>query len=135
MLKFNEKLVLQAIVAVFGLLPIGAGAAGVVMGVTMVTPGAGNPSLDSHFRYLSGLLLALGLGFWSTIPAIEKHTVRFRILTAIVFVGGLARLASLIFTGAPALPMIDGLVMELFVTPFLCWWQSRLACRALAEKN
>jgi hypothetical protein len=34
-------------------------------------------SSDSHLRYLSGLLLGIGLCFWSTVPRIEAKTARF----------------------------------------------------------
>ena len=40
---------------------------GVVLGLRFVET-ATNVSADSHFRYLSGLLLAIGLAYWSMIP-------------------------------------------------------------------
>ncbi len=80
----------------------------------------------SHAAYLSGLLLGIGLGFWSLVPAIERQTRAFTLLTAIVVVGGLARLVLAlrlgVWTGGVAFP----LVMELLVTPALCLWQRRL---------
>jgi hypothetical protein len=90
--------------------------------------GAGD--LDSHFRYLSGLLLAVGIGFVSTIPRIETHGGRFRLLTGIVVVGGIGRLASLLAAGPPSSMMIAALGMELLVTPGLAIWQSRVAHRS-----
>jgi hypothetical protein len=77
-------------------------------------------------RYLSGLLFAIGLTFWMSVPDIERHQARFRLLAAIVFAGGLARLAGLLH-GTPDLPMQLALVMELLVTPLLCLWQARVA--------
>jgi hypothetical protein len=124
---FQQRRVLQAIVAVLGLIPISAGFAGIIAGPLMIVSASADISLDSHFRYLSGLLLALGLGFWSAIPSIEKKTTHFQLLTFVVFVGGLGRLASLIFIGTPSPPMIFGLIMELIVTPLVCFWQNRLA--------
>jgi len=120
----TEKRLLQVAIAVFSLVPIGAGLAGAWFG----PEGAGAPvSLDSHFRYLSGLLLGVGLAFWSTIPSVERHTGRVRLLTLIVVIGGLARLWSLATVGIPSLPMLGGLTMELIVTPLVCLWQSRVA--------
>ena len=122
---------LQIVVIVLGLVPILAGASGAVFGTAM----AGLPvpdapvGLDSHLRYLSGLLLAIGLGFWSTVPRIERHAARFRLLTAIVVFGGLGRLVGVIVAGVPPPPMLFGLAMELVVTPLLCWWQYRIAER------
>lgn len=87
---------------------------------------AGGMSLDSHVRYLSGILFAIGLAFWASVPEIERHRGRFILLAALVFVGGLARLFGLM-QGTPGAPMQFALVMELLVTPLLCFWQSRVA--------
>ena len=119
---------LRSAVAVAGIVPVAAGLAGVVSGAAMLGGHpAANLTLDSHLRYLSGLLLAIGLGFWSTIPRIEQQTARFRLLTAIVVVGGLGRLYGILVEGLPPAPMLFGLAMELGVTPLLCWWQCRVA--------
>jgi hypothetical protein len=83
-------------------------------------------SLDSHFRYLSGLLLGIGVVFWSLIPHIESRGYLARPLTLIVFVGGLARLLGILIVGPPPAPMLFGLCMELVVTPALCAWQWRI---------
>lgn len=114
---------LQIAVGVLGLVPVGAGLAGVLLGPAMVAANASVP-LDSHFRYLSGLLLAIGLGFWSCVPGIDQKTGRFRLLTGLVFVGGIGRAVSLETAGLPDVPMLFGLIMELAVTPALCLWQT-----------
>ena len=113
-------------VALGGIVPVSAGLAGVLAGPAMVGGLAGATDADSHFRYLSGLLLGIGLGFWSTIPNPLRHCGRFRLLTAIVVLGGLGRLLRLVLQGPPGAPMLAALGMELVVTPMLCLWQSRL---------
>lgn len=123
-----ERRVFQAIVAIACLVPILGGGLGVVRGLAMVDV-AGSASADSHFRYLSGLLLGIGLGFLSTVPRIEQRTGRFRLLTGIVVTGGLARAVSLLLTGAPNRSMLFALAMELAVTPALALWQGRIARR------
>ncbi|MGE0211786.1 MAG: DUF4345 domain-containing protein [Parvibaculaceae bacterium] len=122
----NERRVLQGLVLLGGLVPVGAGLGGVLLGAGL-TYDMLSVTGDSHYRYLSGLLLATGLGFWSTVPAIELKSRRFRLLTAIVFVGGLARLAGLAAMGVPSTAMLAGLAMELLVTPGFCLWQARIA--------
>lgn len=125
-----EKILLQLAVGVAGLVPVSAGLAGALLGpafVAAAVPGA--IDLDSHLRYLSGLLLAIGIGFWSTVPAIERKGRRFRLLTALVVCGGLARLVSLLMVGVPGPYMLGGLVMELVVTPSLAAWQARIGAR------
>jgi hypothetical protein len=85
--------------------------------------GVGIGGLDSHFRYLSGLLLGIGVAFLWTTPHIELQGQRFRLLTAIVVTGGVVRLVGAVLTGTIVLPMFLALVMELAVTPALCLWQ------------
>ena len=116
-----ERRALQAAVALAALVPVTAGALGVIAGAR------GEPaSFDSHFRYLSGLLLGLGLVFWSLVPGIERRTWAFRALTFVVVVGGLARLYAYAQRGDPG-AMRWALLMELGVTPALCLWQARVA--------
>lgn len=119
---------LQVAVAAFGCVPVFAGAAGVLLGLGM-TDDTGSAGLDSHVRYLSGLLLAIGLVFWWNIPRIELIGPLFRVLTLIVFLGGLARALGVVLNGLPPGPMAFALVMELIVTPLLCLWQTRIAER------
>jgi Domain of unknown function (DUF4345) len=123
-----SKRVLQLCVAVAGLVPVAAGLAGMFLGPGMVHPiGGASIPLDSHYRYLSGLLLDIGLGFWFTIPHIEREGRLVQLLAAIVVLGGLGRLWSLFSVGVPDRPMLFGLFMELAVTPLLALWQYRVA--------
>jgi Domain of unknown function (DUF4345) len=126
-----ERRALQTTIAILALVPIGAGLAGAIQGPSMIGAGTSDIALDSHFRYLSGLLLGIGLAFWGMIPSIEKHRARFLLLTAIVFIGGLARAASLVAIGIPSKPMLGALAIELVVTPLLCLWQRRVAREAI----
>ncbi len=127
-----EVRALQVCVALGGCVPVAAGLAGVALGPSLAAGvDAASVPLDSHFRYLSGLLAGLGFGFWSTLPHILQRGARFRLLTAIVVGGGLGRLISLLRVGPPDAPMLFGLAMELGVTPALALWQARLERRAL----
>ncbi len=120
---------LQVAVALACLVPLLAGGAGVTLGAAAFGDQHAGVDADSHVRYLSGLLLGIGLAFAASIPNIERHAARFRLLTLIVAIGGLARLAGLATAGVPGWPMLAGLVMELAVTPALCLWQARVAGR------
>ena len=123
----RETRALQICVALGGCVPVAAGLAGILLGPRLAGDVSASVPLDSHFAYLSGLLLGIGLAFWSTIPEISQRGPRFRLLTAIVFIGGLGRLASLFMVGRPDAPMLFGLAMELAVTPALALWQARVA--------
>ena len=119
---------LQYAVAIAGLVPVGAGLAGLLEGPSLAQPEIATlVSLDSHFRYLSGLLLGIGVAFWCLIPDITANGRAFRTLTAIVVLGGIGRALGLALHGATSAPMLVGLAMELVVTPALCLWQARVA--------
>ena len=130
----RERKLLQQSVAIAATVPVAAGLYGVLFGQAL-TGDAVSISAESHFRFLSGLLLGIGLCFWSTLPAIEAKTNRFRLLTLLIVIGGLGRLVGLGLTGLPSLFMIGGLIMELVVTPVLCLWQTRVANRYADEEG
>jgi hypothetical protein len=123
----SERRLLQSIVAVLALVPILAGLAGIAGGLGVLDRHlAQSLNGDSHLRYLSGLLLAIGLGYWSTLPRIEAQGDRFRLLTGLVLIGGLARLYGLAHDGVPGMAMLAALIIELVVTPGLAIWRERL---------
>jgi len=124
----TEKRLLQIVMALACVVPLTGGLLGMRLGAAMVDVVQG-PTLDSHMRYLSGLLFGIGLAFASTIPAIEIHSARVTLLASIVAIGGIARLYGVVVDGWPAPTMIFALGMELVVTPLVWLWQRRLAKR------
>ena len=127
-----ETLCLQVAVTLACIVPLFGGGAGMIAGAHMLGGAAGAP-LDSHVRYLSGLLFAIGLAFLSTVPNIATQTARFRLLTLIVVCGGLARLLGFVLVGPPPGAMRLALIMEIGVTPALCLWQAWLSQRVRAS--
>ncbi|HEX8238590.1 MAG TPA: DUF4345 domain-containing protein [Allosphingosinicella sp.] len=124
-----ERRLLQAAVALGCAVPLLAGGSGMIHGPAFLH-GVGEDvpaDLDSHFRYLSGLLFGIGIAFASCIPRIEARTARFRLLAFLVVVGGLGRLLGLVSTGVPGAGHIFGLAMELGTVPLLVLWQARVA--------
>jgi len=127
----NEKRLLQLAVAVAGLVPVTAGAAGAFWPEAFFLPQRAG-SL-THGAYLSGLLLGVGLCFWSLVPTIERQGRTVTLLTAIVFLGGLARLAVAARLGVWGPSVVLPLVMELGVTPALWAWQRRVARSSISS--
>ncbi|MGN7158625.1 DUF4345 domain-containing protein [Sphingomonas sp. SAFR-052] len=123
-----ERTLLQAAVAITCLVPLAASTFGIVHGAAWLQPGP-TTDLDSHFRYLSGIFLVMGIAFLTCIPAIESKTARFRLLGVMVVGGGLARLVSLGSMGAPSAGHVLGLCIELIVVPLLLLWQTRITRR------
>jgi hypothetical protein len=126
-----EKRLLQIAIAVVGLIPVSAGMWGGLHGLAMFGYW-GNVDVDSHFRYLSGLLLAIGVAYWTTIPDIERQGARFSLLTMIVVAGGFFRAIGMLADGSPGPVMSAALLVELFVTPMVYLWQVRIARLASA---
>ncbi len=124
-----EKRLLQAVVALACFVPLSAGSLGVLRGAQWLEHAPVAIDLDSHFRYISGIFMGVGVAFASCVPNIETKGARLRMLVAFVVLGGLARLLSLVEVGAPGPGMRFGLVMELAVTPLLALWQGGFAKR------
>ena len=131
----TERRLFQGAILVACLVPLTAGLAGAIEGPVMLRgiAAGGPPDLDSHMRYLSGLLLGIGIGFLTCVPRIEARGAAFRLLGLIVVVGGLARAVSLFEVGAPGLEHRLALAMELGATPLMVLWQARIARRWRAE--
>ncbi|GAA4769533.1 hypothetical protein GCM10023219_14830 [Stakelama sediminis] len=126
----GERRLLQLIIALAALVPLTAATVSIFKGPDWLGyPGGVAVDLDSQFRYLSGIFLAIGIGFLSCIPRIQAEGPRFRLLGTIIIAGGLARLWSLIEVGAPSTGHLVGLVLELVLMPTLMIWQAALASR------
>ncbi len=119
-----ERRWLQIAVAVAGLVPVTAGALGALRPELLI---GGSAQALTHGAYLSGLLLGLGLAFWSLIPAIERQGRVFGLLTGPVVLGGLARALVAARLGAWTPSVVLPLIMELGVTPALWLWQRRVS--------
>ena len=120
-----ERRALQIVILLAGFVPVLGGGVGVVFGEKAFGAPAGAGE-DSQMRYLSGLLLAIGVVFWGCVPTIERRGEAVRLLTLNVVIGGLARLTGELVAGDPGVIRWT-LVMELIVTPLICLWQWRVA--------
>jgi hypothetical protein len=109
--------VLTGIIAMFGLSDPLYASAGI----------PSNATLDSNLRFFGGIWLGVGLSLYLLIPNIEKQTLLFRVLWGMIFLGGIGRLASMLFLALPPLPFIGFIVLEIVGAPFFIWWQARLA--------
>jgi len=109
---------LPTLIRLAALVPLLAGGAGALTGAGFLGETAG-PATGSHLRYLSGLLLGLGaVAAWCAADLPRRRAV-FLALSAMVAVGGLARLLGLAVEGVPPWPHVAALGMELGVVPAL----------------
>ena len=98
-------------------MPITAGALGIIGGNSIFIYDSLSINLDSHIRYLSGILLAIGLMYWFILPDILNKKKEFTVLTILIVVGGLFRLIGAISIGVFSPIIIFALIMELIIAP------------------
>jgi hypothetical protein len=123
-----ERRLLQIAVAAASLVPLSMGTLSIIRSADVLR-GVSHPlpvDLDSHYRYLSGLLLGIGLAFLASLPRVEARGALFRTLGFVIVIGGLARLVSLLQSGVPGPGHQFGLIMELIVVPLIVLWQARI---------
>jgi hypothetical protein len=117
---------LQITLAVLSVIPILVGTVGIALGISRWLPAdTVTPEFDSHYRYIAGYYVSLGmLALWM-IPRIEKHRSLFRIICASVFIGGIGRVFSILQVGLPNSTVLFFTVFELCFPLFL-FWQAKL---------
>jgi len=128
-----ERLAFQIILGVLSLIPLLGLVIGFGPGVAYFLPdGVDVPSsLDSQWRYLSGVYVAVTLAVWWTIPKPEERLAPIRLVCAGIVIGGIGRLISIAVYGLPDDPaMVVGVGIELILVPLLLLWQTRLAAKA-----
>lgn len=121
-----ERKLLQVAFALAGLVLVGFGLAGVVFGAAFMDL-SGNVVMDSYIRFLKGMLLAIGLVYWSSVPDIERRSERISLVTFILVLGAVPRLMAVIGHGVPTIGILIGLAGELIFAPLLWLWQGRVA--------
>lgn len=131
----TERRRLQFALALACCVPLFGGLLGAAYGAGMFGSVAASALLDSHVRYLSGLLLAIGLLGLSCLPRIETKGGRLGLIALIVGIGGLIRLYAALQLGAWSISIMGALVMELIVTPGLFLWQHRVARKMKAAEE
>ena len=129
----TERRRLQFALALACCVPLFGGLLGAAYGAGMFGSVAASPLLDSHVRYLSGLLLAIGLLGLSCVPRIETKGGRLGLVALMVGLGGLIRLYAALQLDAWSVGIMGALVMELVVTPGLFLWQHRVARKMKAS--
>lgn len=104
-----KKRVLQVILAFVGAILLISGFLGVLppgisnqfYEISLNNSMSGNIILDSNYRFYTGLSIGLGLVMFWIIPTIEKEKKVLRIISLLIFMGGLGRVISMITFGIP----------------------------------
>ncbi|MGO9743037.1 MAG: DUF4345 domain-containing protein [Roseiarcus sp.] len=125
------KRILQIATAVLALVPLSTGFVGLYFGTNdpLYSGVPANVLLDTNLRFFSGVWLALGVAMLWLVPRIAEETTLFRALWAMIFVGGVGRLASKVALSPPPAPFIGFTALEIVGAPLFIFWQSRIAER------
>jgi len=121
-----ERKLLQIAFALAGLLLIAFGLAGVFFGANFADL-SGSVEMDSYFRFLRGMLLGIGLIYWSAIPDIARHAERISVVTFILVLGAVPRLLAVISHGVPTIGILIGLAGELWGCAGDVLWHQHVA--------
>lgn len=122
----TERRLLQTVVALTCVVPISVGLYGIAGGFT----DRETTEFVNHVRYLSGLLLGIGLYFLISLPRIEILTKPYRLLTGIIFIGGLSRVLGIFLGDAVSIGTLAPLAVELILCSLICLWQNSYARRS-----
>ncbi|CAF2476462.1 unnamed protein product [Rotaria sp. Silwood2] len=126
MTKTSQCLVLQVVIGLIAIIPIFVGLDGIFRGPNMLAAGFNYPiSVDSHFRYLSGIPVAMGILLLHSLPNIDQDASELHRVSLFIFIGGLGRLWGLITVSFEVSTMV-AILTELFLFPCLCLWQHQV---------
>ena len=125
-----SKLTLQIVMGLLGIIPVATGLLGLLGVEDPFYTAAGVPPivlLDTNLRFYSGVWLGLGLALYWLIPRIERQSVLFRAIWAMIFLGGIGRLLSMMLLASPPIAFIAFTALEIVGAPLFILWQFRVS--------
>lgn len=122
----RERWAFCALALALSVVPVTVSAITVAGGVDAFADVAvGEQELDHRLRYFAGVYPVVTLMLWRVVADVEKRGELFAFATLAVFLGGVARLVSVLDVGA-ASPLQWGLVVGEMAAPLAILWQRRL---------
>lgn len=115
--------VLRTLLGVGGAIAIGVSFLHIAFGPSII-PGSipVNATMDSEDRFYVVMFLAYGAVMLWTLRGLERKLPVVRFLAAVLFVGGLARIVSLIAVGPPHPFFLAMTIVELALPPIILWF-------------
>ncbi|MBE0695262.1 MAG: DUF4345 domain-containing protein [Aquamicrobium sp.] len=120
--------VLRSVLFVFGVGVIGISLAHIALGPAVI-PGSVpvNATMDSEDRFYAVFFLAYGAAVLWCIRDWRSRLREIRLLMAVFFLGGLARLVSIALVGLPHPFFVAMTAIELALPPLVIWLAARAA--------
>ena len=129
LMKDPLPLVLKLIAPVFvlvGLLHLVFGLqADVMLGAVLPDAVLSDPVLDSQNRFYGVAFTAYGFLMYLCATDLARYATVLRVLLAVFFAAGLARLVSIALYGLPTVLVNILLLLELLLPPLLAWWLAK----------
>lgn len=117
---------LLVILAALGAVAVFSGVTGILLGPGFAPGGTEvAATVDSNFRFAYVFWLAAGLILWWTLRRPRERARETRLVLALAFGGGIARLVSIFAVGWPHPMFIGALGLELVGIPLVLWWHLR----------
>jgi hypothetical protein len=118
------RVILAILIGALGLVALFSGISGMVLGPSDVA----EPSfeLDSNFRFLSAFLTGAGVILLYSLSRLDRAATELRVISALVFLGGCARLLALTTGERPDAAYVFYIAAELVLPPLIVVLQSRL---------
>ena len=97
------------------------------LGAGLTPEGFADPLMDSVFRFFAALWFGTGILFVIFVRDLDRYKPPMIALLAIVILGGIGRLITIMQHGLPDHPggqtlVYAGLVAEVVVSPIMLWW-------------
>jgi hypothetical protein len=122
---------LQVFLTLLGAIALGFGALAVVTGTALIPDGGAAPaSVDSELRFYAAWYAAAGVLLLRSARRIESHGATVRAICAVFFLGGCARVLSLIALGMPDPLFVVLMAIELVIPAAIIPWHSAVVRRA-----
>jgi len=127
---------LQVFLGLFGVTAILIASLHIILGPSAI-PGSipVNATMDSEDRFYATLFAAYGVALLWCIGGIERKSRCVYLLAATFFVGGLARVVSILAVGPPNAFFLAMTVLELVIPVFMVFMQARISSTASAQEG
>ena len=124
----------RGLLFVFGVAVIGISLGHIILGPGVI-PGSVpvNATMDSEDRFYATFFLAYGAAILWCLKDWRSRLREIRVLMAIFFIGGLARLVSIAAVGLPHPFFVAMTILELALPPFVIWLGTRATRHGAAD--